>query len=142
MPYPEPKAFTRLPQVLLLSLLLITPAAHAAEETQQSRDIAALRQQLQDLQVRVQKLEREVEQGVPVNIARKVQPAPGGWRKAANWKRLDSGMTRYQVVEFLGEPDSRKTVKKFEFWYYGDGKVSLYLRRLKNWETPSGLDPQ
>ncbi|MBT8474802.1 MAG: hypothetical protein KJO78_04945, partial [Alphaproteobacteria bacterium] len=69
-----------------------------------------------------------------------VEPVPGGWRKAHNWNLLRAGMSDYEVVEILGEPDREKTVKKFDFWYYGDGKLSVYLRRLKGWEIPSGLD--
>jgi hypothetical protein len=98
------------------------------------------RQQILDLQKRVERLEGEVEQGVPVNMARKVEPVPGGWRKAHNWNLLEAGMSDYEVIEILGEPDREKTVKKFDFWYYGDGKLSVYMRRLKGWDIPSGLD--
>ena len=126
---------------LLLSLLLFAPLAPAADESQQSQ-IEALKQQLQDLQERVKRLEGEVEQGVPVNMARKVEPVPGGWRKEHNWKLLVEGMSDYEVVKILGEPDRQKTVKKFEFWYYGDGKLSTYMQRLKGWDIPSGIDSE
>ena len=126
---------------LLLSVLLFAPLAPAADESQQGQ-IDALKQQLQDLQERVKRLEGEVEQGVPVNMARKVEPVPGGWRKEHNWRLLVEGMSDYEVIKILGEPDRQKTVKKFEFWYYGDGKLSVYMRRLNSWDIPSGIDSE
>jgi hypothetical protein len=141
MSYFETVSSTWVGSRLILFLLLFAPLAPAADESQQ-RQIEALKQQLQDLQERVKRLEGEVEQGVPVNIARKVEPVPGGWRKEHNWKLLVEGMSDYEVIKIVGEPDRQKTVKKFEFWYYGDGKVSLYMRRLKSWDIPSGIDSE
>jgi hypothetical protein len=132
---------TRAGPRLLLSLLLFVPFALAADEAQQDQ-IEALKQQLRDLQERVERLESEVEQGVPVNMAPKVEPVPGGWRKEHNWKLLAEGMSDYEVKAILGEPDRQKTVKKFEFWYYGDSKLSVYMRRLKSWDIPSGFDSE
>lgn len=126
---------------LLLSLSLFAPLAPAADESQQEQ-IEALKQQLQDLQERVERLEGEVQQGLPVNTARKIEPVPGGWRKAHNWKLLEKGLSDYEVVEILGEPDRQKTVKKFEFWYYGDGRLRVYMRRLKSWDIPSGISSE
>ena len=130
---------TRAAPRLLLSLLLYVPFALAADESQQDQ-IEALRQQLRDLQERVERLESEVEQAVPVNMAPKVEPVAGGWRKEHNWKLLAEGMSDYEVKAILGEPDRQKTVKKFEFWYYGDGNLRVYMRRLKSWDIPSGID--
>ena len=124
---------------LLLSLLLVQPAV-VADESSQDSEIEMLKRQVLDLQRRVERLEGELAQGVPVKRAREAEPVPGGWRKQHNWQLLTEGMTSYRVEEILGEPDRRKTVKKFEFWYYGDGKIRIYLRRLKSWEVPSTLD--
>jgi hypothetical protein len=141
MMYWKPVSSTWVGPRLLLSLLLFAPLAPAADESQQGQ-IDALKQQLQDLQERVKRLEGEVEQGVPVNMARKVEPVPGGWRKEHNWRLLVEGMSDYEVIKILGEPDRQKTVKKFEFWYYGDGKLSVYMRRLNSWDIPSGIDSE
>jgi len=124
--------------LLLCLTLVVQPAAAAAE----GDDIATLKQQVRDLQMRVERLEKELEQGVPVNTARKIEPVPGGWRKAHNWKLLSQGMAGYEVKRILGEPDRQKTVKKFGYWYYGDGKVSIYMRRLKGWDVPSGVETE
>jgi hypothetical protein len=139
MPYSNPISITRAAAVLLLSLLAFASPTLAANASQ-TEEIEALKKQLKELQVRVERLEGELEQGVPVGAARKIEPVPGGWRKEHNWNLLEKGMSDYEVVAILGEPDREKTVKKFEFWYYGDGKVSVYLRRLKGWEMPSGID--
>jgi hypothetical protein len=141
MMYWKPVSSTWVGPRLLLSLLLFAPLAPAGDESQQGQ-IDALKQQLQDLQERVKRLEGEVEQGVPVNMARKVEPVPGGWRKEHNWRLLVEGMSDYEVIKILGEPDRQKTVKKFEFWYYGDGKLSVYMRRLNSWDIPSGIDSE
>ena len=124
----------------LLWLLLSLSVPVCAHE--HNAEIDSLRQQILDLQKRVERLEGQVEQGVPSQAAQELQPVAGGWRKAHNWKVLAEGMTPYRVREVLGDPERQKTVKKFEFWYYGDGKVRLYLRRLKSWDLPSGLDSE
>jgi len=125
---------------LLVSLLLFASVPLAQQAHEDDSEIESLRRQILDLQKRVERLEGEVEQGVPVNMARKVEPVPGGWRKVHNWNLLEAGMSDYEVIEILGEPDREKTVKKFDFWYYGDGKLSVYMRRLKRWQVPSGLE--
>ena len=127
---------------LALSLLAAAPAGRAAEAAAMAGEIEFLKEQIRDLQARVDKLEGKVQQGIPVNVALKVEPVPGGWRKESNWKLLNEGMMNQRVVEILGEPQDRKTVNKFEYWYYGDGMVGLYLRRLKSWKLPSDLDPE
>ena len=125
---------------LLLSLLLFTLAPLRVQAHEDDTEIELFRQQILDLQKRVERLEGEVEQGVPAGAAQALQPVAGGWRKAHNWNLLQAGMSDYEVIEILGEPDREKTVKKFDFWYYGDGKLSVYMRRLKGWDIPSGLD--
>jgi hypothetical protein len=127
---------------LLLSLLVFISFPLPVQAHEGDAEVELLRQQILDLQKRVERLEGEVEQGVSPNVAQELQQVAGGWRKAHNWKLLAEGMTPYRVKEVLGEPERQKTVKKFEFWYYGDGKVRLYLRRLKSWDVPSGLDSE
>ena len=137
----NPGPFLRTGVVLLLSLLLVQPA-FAADGPSEDSEIEALKRQVLDLQTRLEHLEHRIEQGVPVNMALEVEPVAGGWRKEYNWRLLSEGMTDKRVREILGEPDRQKTVKKFEFWYYGDGKVRVYMRRLKSWEIPGGIDSE
>ena len=127
---------------LLLCVLVFMSVPLPVQAREDDTEIELLRQQILDLQKRVERLEGKVEQGVPVSMARKVEPVPGGWRKAHNWNLLEAGMSDYKIIEILGEPDRQKTVKKFDFWYYGDGKLSVYMRRLKSWDLPSGLESE
>ena len=142
MPYSKPKSFTRVGAVLLFSLPVLGPFAVAADEMQQAREIEVLKQQLKDLQLRVERLEKGRDQEFSFSTEPEVAPIDGGWRKLHNWNLLKEGMTSYQVKAVLGEPERQKTVKKFEFWYYGDAKVSVYLGRLKGWEIPSGIETE
>jgi len=137
----KPAVFSRAGPALLLMLLTVAPLQVAADESPPNREIEVLKEQIRDLQARVERLEQQTRQGAKADQATPV-PVPGGWRKAANWRLLTKGMTDYQVKEILGEPDADKTVKKFEFWEYGDGRARLYLRRLKSWDIPTGIDPQ
>ena len=126
--------------VLLLSLTTGSSLCLSADKRSQQQEIEALKQSLSELQARVDKLEGQFAKGMPLNPAPTLQPVAGGWRKQANWDLLSKGMERHRVLEILGEPQDSKKVNKFEFWEYGDGKVSMYLRRLKSWKIPSGID--
>lgn len=122
--------------ISLITALCALPA-WAADPAQQQ--IERLQAEISALEARVQKLEQRWDEGVPVNPAIKIEPEPGGWRNAKNWKLLDDGMQYDEVLRILGEPDRTKSIKKFEHWIYGDGRVRLYLNRLKSWEKPSSL---
>ena len=125
--------FLRTRTVLLVITLCGSVSAVAAD----AGDIEALRQQVVELQSRVTALEARLGD-VAVVVA--ADPVPGGWHKAVNWSLLEGVMEAHRVEEILGEPDSRKRVSKFEFWTYGDSKMSLYMGRLKKWEIPSGIE--
>ncbi len=117
---------------LALSVFL-TPASVASE----SAELQALRAEIADLRARVERLEKDLNDGIAINPARKVKPQPGGWKNAKNWKLLAKGMDGDRVEEILGAPQRKKTISKHVLWYYGDGKVTFYLRRLKSFDKPS-----
>ena len=124
-------------------VLVSASAAHASDDVDPAQ-MEALRQQVQDLQARVEALEARLDGEVNAAIAAAAegpQAVDGGWRKSHNWSILDGGMGTVEVTAILGEPQRRKKVSKFEYWYYGDGKARFYLGRLKSWEIPSGIDP-
>lgn len=120
--------------VLTLSFLQFA-APSAADPAQQQ--LERLQRQVTALEARVQQLEQRWEKGVPMNRALKIEPEPGGWRNATNWTLLADGMPYDEVLRILGEPDNTRTIKKFEYWHYGDGKARLYLNRLKSWKKPT-----
>jgi len=117
----------------LASMLFIAPMAAIAASDEA---IEALRKEVADLKQRVEQLESDAELGFAINPARVVEPKPGGWKNADNWKLLHKGMERDQVENILDAPDKAKTVKYFEYWYYGDSKLAIYKGRLKSFERP------
>jgi hypothetical protein len=126
---------------ILATLLVVPTGVPAAGGTPAEQEIEALQRQVRELQERVDRLEAKMAQGVPVNRAEEVEPVPGGWRHAFNWNLLVRGMTMEEVTEILGEPQNRRSANKYEFWEYGDGLVRMYLRRLRSWDMPGGIDP-
>lgn len=125
-----------------LALVLISAAAAPtiADDRSRDQDVEALRLEVRELRERVERLEGRMSEGVPVNRAKKVEPVPGGWRVASNWQLLFDGMEERDVLDILGDPQRRKTVKRFQFWIYGDGEVRLYMRRVSSWRPPSDLE--
>jgi len=85
--------------------ILLAPAAIASEST----ELQALQAEVAELRARVERLERDLTDGIAINPA---------------------------LEEILGAPQRTKTIKKHVLWYYGDGKVTFYLRRLKSFEKP------
>jgi outer membrane murein-binding lipoprotein Lpp len=114
--------------VAATTVLAADPAAQAK--------IGQLEQRVLDLESRLQALESRFDQGVPVNKGLEVEAKPGGWRNADNWDLLARGMEPHEVERFLGEPDGVRSVSKFEYWSYGNGKATLYMNRLKSWVPP------
>lgn len=133
-------AATPLGQTVRTALLGLGLLAIADCRAADASRMEALQQQVEELRGRVQRLEAQMQAGVPAHPVRKVRPVSGGWREAANWGLLAKGLSDYEVEEILGEPQGRKTVNKYEFWHYGDGIARFYLGRLKSWESPDGIE--
>ena len=85
MSYSKPMSFPRFAAVLLFSLPITAPFAVAANDMQQAREIEVLKQQLKDLQLRVERLEKGRDQEFSFSTEPEAEPIPGGWRKAHNW---------------------------------------------------------
>jgi hypothetical protein len=45
-------------------------------------------------------------------------------------------MTKDEVEAILGPPDRVKSVRKFDYWYYGEYKIVFYLGRVDSWLAP------
>ena len=126
----------------MIGLLVLTGIASRAvcaespEPGDVRAEIDALKQQLQSLEKRVEKLESRPASPSGRSSGLPPEPWPGGWRDERNWDSLKANMTRYQVLQLLGEPTDTRKVNKFEYWYYGEGKVVMYLNRLDSWTAP------
>lgn len=72
----------------------------------------------------------------PVAPARPAPPAPPAAR--ANWDALHRGMSRHQVVDLLGPPDTRQVRPMTEAWFYPDGRSVQFDRNgaLDSWTGP------
>ncbi|MCB1772968.1 MAG: hypothetical protein KDI88_05090 [Gammaproteobacteria bacterium] len=126
----------------LSCLVLFASSLFTLQVAAADPEIEALKQQLLDLQQRVEKLEAGLATtDAAVEAVKPPEVVPGGWRKQANWRVLDKGMETHRVEEILGAADSTRRVGKFEYWEYGNGLLRFYLGRLKSWEIPDGIDP-
>lgn len=128
-------------RMIALAMLLCAGGGQALADSN-SAEIEVLRQQVRDLQARVEKLESGMQRAEAAAIVvGAVDPVPGGWRKEENWRLLTRGLPTTRVVEILGEPDDTRTIKKFEYWEYGDGLTRFYMGRLKSWDIPDAAGP-
>lgn len=99
----------------LAALVSIAPGGLRADdmnERQLEIQIQELRRQLQAQARRIDQLERaaRAERGVTVYTEREAQPPPQSpaWLVAANWKRVNPGMSKAEVIEILGEPTAER----------------------------------
>lgn len=120
----------------LSMICMVAGAAPASILAADDAAIEALRQEIEDLRQRVQRLEGKFASAEAAKPAHVAKPVEGGWRVERNWNLLVAGMERSGVVEILGEPENTRRVGKFDFWEYGKGEVKLYLGRLKSWRKP------
>jgi hypothetical protein len=127
---------------LILMLSTVPLSTLAQDGASRDAELEALKRQVLDLQQRIAVLEQRfgyqgggaapADDAVTATLA-----TPGDWRDAGNWDRLHKGQEEYRVARALGDPERSKVVNNFEYWYYGDGKVTLYLGRVKSWQLPS-----
>jgi len=112
----------------LLSLCFAT-----GTPAQDSQRTAALEKEVQELKLRLSKLEAFV------NSPAKTEPTvvPGdGWKSIANWRRLERGMDTKQVRAILGEP-KRIDGGYVSSWSYDNGGGLLFTDgKVSNWTEP------
>jgi hypothetical protein len=121
-------------RTVLVPLLLIatgTPCVALADdmnERQLEIQIQELQRQLQAQSRRIDQLERGArsERGLTVYTEREAQPAPQSpsWLVAANWERINTGMSRSEVIEILGEPSAERAGE-------AGATLLLYARELE-----------
>jgi hypothetical protein len=116
----------RFPVLLLCAMLLqLAPGTTQAGEEDLAARVRALERQVAELAAEVQRLERQL-------AARRGAgpPATGGegWRELRNWRSLRKGMSRFEVMQLLGEPGKVSDYYSFERWEYPDalgGRVNF-----------------
>ena len=115
-----------LPVLLLWAMLLqLAPGTTRAGEEELAARVRALEKEITELAAEVQRLERQL-----AARRRATPPATGeeGWRELRNWRSLRKGMSRFEVMQLLGEPGKVSTYYAFERWEYPDalgGRVNF-----------------
>ena len=119
----------RFPVLLLCTMLLqLVPGTTRAGEEDLSARVRALEQEVADLAAEVQRLERQL---AAQRARRGATPAASrgeGWRELRNWRSLRKGMSRFEVMQLLGEPGKVSDYYSFERWEYPDalgGRVNF-----------------
>lgn len=131
---------------LLLIVIFTTCAALDARadgvDIHAATAIAKLEAKIQQLELRIQKLEALYESGLPKRTPAKAKPV-GDSRNVANWRRLKKGMSIDQLIAILGEPSSVTIINESELWFYKGGKPveigSVHLDkndRVQSWTSP------
>ena len=119
----------RFPVLLLCAMLLqLAPGTTRAGEEDLAARVRALEKQVVELAAEVQRLERQL----AAQRARRGATPPAaraeGWRELRNWRSLRKGMSRFEVMQLLGEPGKVSDYYSFERWEYPDalgGRVNF-----------------
>ncbi len=124
-----------------LGVALAIPA-HAQEG-----DTDSLRQQVQSLTQRVDKLETEVHALQHVQAQQPAAPVSQSFDPEASrrhaWNELKEGMAAADVKKILGPPSSQFKTGNITVWYYhysgvGSGSVTISSDgKLSDWQRPS-----
>ncbi len=122
--------------LLALAQSCLIPLAAGAESSEVGElraRVTRLELELSELRVALERLE-----------ARLAEPAPARtgplWADASRWQQLRRGMTRFQVMQLLGEPGKVSPYYGLERWEYpgvfGARVVFDASGRLGSWTRP------
>jgi hypothetical protein len=131
----------RFPALLLCVMgLQLAPGGAWAGEEEAAERVRALEQEVAELAAEVERLERQL----AIQATRRGARAPAarreGWREPRNWRSLRKGMSRFEVMQLLGEPGKVSTYYAFERWEYPDalgGRVNFdSSHSVVGWRPP------
>ena len=118
-----------LPVLLLCAMLLpLAPGSTRAGEEGLAAQVRALKKQVSELASEVQRLERQLATQRARHGAAPPAAREDGWRQLRNWRSLRKGMSRFEVMQLLGEPGKVSDYYAFERWEYPDalgGRVNF-----------------
>jgi hypothetical protein len=106
-----------------------------------AKEIALLKRMVADQDQRIATLERNVRSLRSSLLAASQQPVRTSWRNIEGWAAIKIGMSRAQVVEILGEPQSTFTVIDRQTLFYKDatnpvGNVVITDDRVSEVDSP------
>jgi len=119
----------RFPALLLCAMLLqLAPGITQAGEEDVAARVRALEKQVAELAAEVQRLERQLAAQRARRGATPRAASAEGWLEPRNWRSLRKGMSRFEVMQLLGEPGKVSDYYSFERWEYPDalgGRVNF-----------------
>jgi len=122
-------------------VLILSPIPAHAESAEQR--IVELEKQVEELEKLVTELQKRVAALEPIPkqdqvSGEKSSPAiTGDWSVKANWRSLEKGMTKKQVLNLLGEPVMAREMPYGHNWFYKSGYAMFdQLGRLEMWSEP------
>jgi hypothetical protein len=100
---------------------------------QDSDRIGQLEKEMQELKLRVSKLESLLSNP---GKAHELVPSGEGWKSVVNWRKLATGMDPRDVRQILGEPD-RIDGGTIETWQYQNGGTIVFFKgKVDRWMEP------
>ena len=119
----------RFPFLLLGAMLFqLGPGTALAGEEELAARVRALEKEVAELTAEVQRLERQLAAQRARRGATPSAVSGEGWRELRNWRSLHKGMSRFEVMQLLGEPGKVSDYYSFERWEYPDalgGRVNF-----------------
>lgn len=104
-----------------------------SSHAQDSDRIVQLEKEIQELKLRVSKLEALAN---GPSKAQAVGSAGDGWKSVANWRKLSTDMSANEVRSILGEPE-RIDGGGVAWWYYQNGgRVTFISGKVSQWVEP------
>lgn len=99
------------------------------------KKIQELETKIQEIELRLISIEKKMESYQTQKVLGR---SDGNYKIKNNWRALQQGMTKTQVLELLGEPDKiSKLSYGGEIWYYGYGNVKFTSRLVVDgWSEP------
>ena len=123
-------------EIMVRTIIVVAFLALAAATNSYAQDtgrIAQLEREVQELKVRVTKLESLLNSS---NSAGKPVALNEGWKSPANWRKLAEDMSMSDVRAVLGDP-KREDNHTITFWIYpNDAQVTFISGKLRSWKEP------
>jgi hypothetical protein len=100
---------------------------------QDSDRIVQLEKEIQELRLRVSKLESLLNNP---SKAQDLVTSGEGWKSVANWRKLTTDMSAGDVRQVLGEPD-RLDGGNVAYWHYKNGGRVIFISgKVNQWREP------
>ena len=121
------------PMLLFFAFLFLQPFSPSSSEAE-DEETDRLRQKVAELEEQIRILEAHLTEAREQQIL-----SPNGWQNKKNWRRLEVGMGKKEVLEILGQP-IRVIGGIQTLWYYPNiycGYCSFdETGKLKAWAEP------